>query len=154
MVKYSERAVSELPIPEVISAMIQDWPERGTCASPEDAASIAEWPRLRLMAMQLSTLILAFAHVSDLHAASGLPLCQFPHLLSGTDLSKQIATWDGSKPLQIKSNVWFEIIVQLTVSHTTETSFETTSLISARGWSIFLNTFGDADPSYIGIKNF
>lgn len=153
VVKYSERPVSELPIPEVISAMIQSWPERGTCMTSEDAASVAEWSRLRQIAMQLSTLILAFAHVTDLHAASGLPLCQFPHLLYGTDLFKQIATWDGSKPLQIKSDVWFELIVQLTIGHTTETSFETTSLISARGWSIFLNTFGDADPSYIGIEH-
>jgi hypothetical protein len=153
VVKYSERPMSELPIPEVISAMIQGWPERGARMPSEAAGSATEWPRFRQIAMQLSTLILAFAHVTDLHAASGLPLCQFPHLLSGTDLLKQIATWDGSKPLQIKSDVWFEVIVQLTIGHTTETSFETTSLISARGWSIFLNTFGDADPSYIGIGN-
>jgi hypothetical protein len=142
--KYSERALYKLPAPGGIYAIIEDWPE----ALEEDTEV---WPDLRLRARLLSILFLAFAHVSDLPAASDLPLCQFLHLLSGCDLDNQVAQWDGSSQLQIKSNAWLEILAQLMIGHKDEVSHETTSLVCATGWSVFLNTFGDADPSFIVI---
>ena len=38
----------------------------------------------------------------------------------------------------------------LMIGYTGETDLQTISLISDRGWSIYLSTFGDADPTYIG----
>jgi hypothetical protein len=66
--KYSERALCKLQAPEAIYAIIKDWPG----ALEEDTEV---WPDLRLCARLLGILVLTFAHVSDLLAASDLPLC-------------------------------------------------------------------------------
>jgi len=153
IVDYPDEALFRLPKPKDISEWIQHSLDGGNCASPEDIFSNVKCSKLCCIAIQLSILILAFANVSDIHACSDLPLTRFPNLLCSNYLWRQIDKGGRSNLIYVESDVWLEIIIQLTIGHKSELSFGTeNSLISARGWSIFLNTFGNADPSYLGIR--
>ena len=99
--------------------------------------------------MQLSILLLAFAHVSDLDACHDLPLCEIAGLLAKSALSMSVSAWDGKAPICIKEDVWFEIIGLLMVGHAQDNvQLEETCLLSSRGWSVFVSTFGDSDPYF------
>jgi len=126
-------------------------------SAPKQICAIAEgwdndegaWPMVCVHAIYLCTLILAFAHVSSLSTTSEFPICQRPEILAASRLSREIAKWDGKGVLQVEEDVWFEIIALLMVGRTGETNLSGTSLVSQQEWSVIMNTFGRADPSYI-----
>ena len=157
VLKYSGRRISRIEEPpKSVSAIIQDW-----------SVHEEEWKDLLDIARQLSVVILAFAHVLDLEACSGLPICEHTQLLGQLSLAHQIyRRGGGARPLYIGAEIWFETIALLMVgykaasdwstSHTSDRGWSwSTSLISDRGWSMYVSTFGDANPShtseYIGI---
>jgi hypothetical protein len=138
--KYEDRSLYHLEkAPHSISAVIEEWDK-----------SKGDWPIICLAATHLSVLILAFAHVTDLEACSSFPMCERYSLLALSDLSANVAKWDGLSAIQIRDDVWFEVIALLIIGQTGAMNLQTTSLVSERGWSVYMSTFGDADPSHTG----
>lgn len=127
--------------PKAIAPILNKWSRRDT-----------EWSWLCHRAVQLSVLILAFSHIADLEAVSDFPMCAHTDILEKSDLITKISGWDGQSLIGVHENVWFEVITLLTVGHFDSVTLKGTCLLSSRGWSVYLSTFGDADPSYTGKK--
>jgi len=142
VVKYTERPIYGMETPSAISAIVSDWP-----AKRKDRV----WSDSCLTAAQLCVLVLAFAHVVDLEACSKFEMCQFPSLLATSELSTELAKWDGKAFLPIRHLVWFEVIALLLVGHTETIEDDRVCLFSNWGWSIYINTLGTPDPSSIGM---
>lgn len=109
----------------------------------------AMWDRMLETVRYLSVVILAFAFVRDLKNCAELPLCHALQVLGRHDLIIQMNHWDGKSRIWIPEDTWFLVLVQLLVGHKSTIDPRTTCLISRHGWSIFLSTFGDADPSFV-----
>ena len=133
-------------------------------AAPRSIASILEeqvpekywreenihWSSLRHMAIQLSVLMIAFSCVSNLQHCGDMPVCEILGDLAKSDLSKAVAGWDGVAPLLIKEDFSLQVIALLMSGHVeTNLDLQETCLLSNRGWSVFLSTFGGADPGYV-----
>jgi hypothetical protein len=141
VMKYADRALCSLEKPpQSISTIIEDWPRNEGI-----------WSDLCFTATQLGVLILAFTHVANLEDCSDFPICEHQQLLSNSELLRNVARWDGSSPLRIYHDVWFATVALLIVGQTGKTDLQATSLISERGWSMYMSTFGDSDPSYTGM---
>jgi hypothetical protein len=110
------------------------------------------WEFLLSTARSLAVIILAFAHVQNLASCENLPLCNMPNVLCNHVLVTQLQTWDGKAGLRLPEDVWLHAIALLMIGHkesATRKAFQSVSLVSDRGWSIYLCTFGTADPSFI-----
>jgi hypothetical protein len=101
------------------------------------------------IARYLSVLILAFAHVADLKSASDLPLCCSLDLLADHIVAKELLIWDGKGVIETPEDSWFHAIALLMVGDARDIDLVSTSLVSDRGWSVYLSTFADSDPSFI-----
>jgi hypothetical protein len=122
----------------------------------------AMWPGLLKAAKCLSVLILAFTHIQDLSSASELPLLYEHEILSEHPLVQTLSTWSGADPIPITELVWFEAVAMLMMGHTVQVDKDMLrfpSLLSNRGWSIFLASFLQSggnegtqmrDPMYVG----
>lgn len=103
----------------------------------------------------LSIVILATAHIKDLHCATKLPLSCSLDRLSSHSLADDLLEWrckdfTGSPclGLQLSEDAWFHVFALLMIGKNTHFDSSTTALVSDRGWSVYLSTFADADPSY------
>ena len=65
----------------------------------------------------------------------------------------KLSTWDGGSIYDLGEDVWLEVIGQLMLGHHGKIELKGTALLSDRGWSAYVNTFGDADPSSLGTCN-
>lgn len=106
------------------------------------------WSDLFETVRYLSVVILAFAFVRDLDHCADLPLGHSLGVLSQHILIVRMNQWDGKSTIWIPEDTWFLVLVQLLIGHRTTVDSDSTCLISDHGWSIFLSTFGDADPSF------
>ncbi|KAH6672313.1 hypothetical protein B0J14DRAFT_70826 [Halenospora varia] len=132
--------------PRAIASILEEWTEEDGIRNEN-----SYWPNLYLVARQLATLILAVAHITDLEASAGLPLCESLDLLAQSHLLMYVSSWNGQSLIGIQEDVWFEIIALLMVGHSGKgVDLQTTSLLSDRGWSVYVNTFGDADAAFLG----
>ena len=114
------------------------------------------WRRAVYHARILSILILAFAHVHDLESCAELPLNYRWELLAEHASANKFCHWDGKSKIGITESVWFHAIALLMVDGS-RMQEERPALLSDRGWSIYLTTFGFEDPShtdagYVAIK--
>jgi hypothetical protein len=136
-----------LDAPSSISAIFDEWSHSSKWKGSSD------WPVFRDIAMQLSVLILAFSHVTNLDSCRDMPLCELPALIGQSALCAAIVDWDGKSQIVVNAHVWFEIIGLMMIGQTGDTfNLQATCLISGGGWSLYLNTFGDSDPSFIGMS--
>lgn len=109
------------------------------------------WNRLVHSASQICALILAFSHVLDLTACEDMPLSGIPDLLDRSSLSRRLKWWDGQSEIQIGADAWLEIIILMMTGHRESTAdLDQVCLQSDKGWSVYINTFGDGDPGYLG----
>ncbi|KAF8859957.1 hypothetical protein BDZ45DRAFT_741811 [Acephala macrosclerotiorum] len=110
------------------------------------------WMPLRNMALQTSVLILAFAHITDMDSAADLQYRCAKPLICFNNLSsiKALRLWDGETQIPIRENVWLQIMALfMTGQSDVVDDLQGTSLLSNYGWSLFVNTFGASDSSYI-----
>jgi hypothetical protein len=108
------------------------------------------WSTLRRKAIRLSTLVLAFAHVVDINARNDMPLSDFEEFLDESHLCRDTCFWDGTGPIKVNHYEWLQIIAIIMIGdEDRKLDHSRCCLFSDRGWSIFVNTFGDKDPSYI-----
>jgi hypothetical protein len=149
--KYSGRSLAHIEDPpRVVGNLLREWKDED-----EFCEGVIEWAELCLVARQLSILVLATANITDLDAAAGLPLCELIDVVTPSALMMRVSAWNGIDPIDVFEDVWFEILALLMNGHTGgQVDLQTTSLISHRGWSAYVNTFGDADAAYLGNHDF
>jgi hypothetical protein len=109
----------------------------------------ALWSNIRFVAISLSVVVFAFAHVIDLGACSDAPLHENVAVGRATSLFMRLASWDGTSPVDISSDDCFEVISTLLLGEFSRIDFSQACLLSARGWSVFLSTVTEADPGSI-----
>lgn len=140
---FSRKALDRnLEMPATISIIL------GQLNLPSQKDQRATWDRMLETVRYLSVVILAFASVRDLKDCAELPLCHSLQVLSRHDLIIQMNHWDGKSRVWIPEDTWFLVLVQLLVGDKATVDPESTCLISRHGWSVYLSTFGDADPSF------
>ena len=122
------------------------------------------WGSLVYVARTLSCLILALAHVRDLKACDNLPLTgnNFAENLGYAPFAMLLEDWKGTEDITVHEDTWLNIISLLMTGHRfgadSYDSFEDmagnkpmpifrdTCLVSDRGWSLYISTFGREDP--------
>jgi hypothetical protein len=101
---------------------------------------------------RVASWILAFAQVVEVKACSQLPLIWDPEWM----FCPGIMTWDGQKPIDIQSNIWFSRIIHMLVGQTSGKvlvgSGNRLFLISERGWSLYHSNVGDNDPGTVNCE--
>lgn len=148
---YAKRPISttmspSLSPPRVVKAVL----EQASFLENHDRSNA--WDYLLSAARSLAVVILAFAHVQDLTSCEDLPLCNLTNVLCDHVLVAQLQTWDGKTGLRLPEDVWLHAIALLMIGHkegADRKSLQSVSLVSDRGWSVYLCTFGTADPSFI-----
>ena len=95
---------------------------------------------------RLASWILGFAQVVGLEACSDMPLIYDPY-----NTWFRCLGWDNSGPVQIGSNVWYNLIVTLMVSGIGKRLYplDGTFLFSHCGWSVFMKRIGDIDTANV-----
>lgn len=130
---------SMMDMPRSISLMLDQNPPK--VFTKEDA-----WRNMLKKVRYLSIVLLTFAFVKDLEDSSDLPLSLSLGPLGQGDLMNSWNNWDGRSNIWIPEDCWFLVLARLLVGHKGAIDSTSTCLVSDRGWSIFLSTFGDADP--------
>ena len=137
---YSSRALNEdLVPPGLIAAALQN-----------NRNGDGLWRGCLSIAKTLGILILTLAHVQDLGTCELLPLGNCD-LLCLHNLFNQMREWNGKDRLMISGSTWFEALALLVTGHKTDNEAELTSLISDRGWSIYMASYSKADPILIDV---
>ena len=131
---------AELRTPDAISLILKQ--------ASSDTLPEPEWEDMFETVRYLSVVTLAFAFVKDLDCCSDFPLSHSLKVLSGHILIARLNEWDGKSIIWIPEDTWFLVLAQLLVGHKAATDPRSTCLVSDHGWSIFLSTFGDPDPSF------
>lgn len=96
----------------------------------------------------LVVLLLVFSHVRQLEVGARLPL-RAPMDMFDHPLVDALAGWDGRSEIVIEDDTWFYGIALLLMGPAAlkDPYLDTVSLLSARGWSVHLNVYGNDDPS-------
>lgn len=104
-------------------------------------------------AVNVAVLMLILAHASDLNDAAGLLINENASFLRDQRLMYKAWGWDGEEAVTVMDDEWFMILATLMIGRS---EFDPTyglkeiSLLSDRGWSIYIPTFGKPDPSDVG----
>lgn len=107
------------------------------------------WYKICKIIQRLSLVVLAFAHVRDLDQCDGLPLCASLELLHPLGNILDRLAFNSNLEIEISDDTWFHAIALLLIGHTSNIDRSGTCLLSDRGWSIYMNTFGVPDPGYV-----
>lgn len=111
-----------------------------------------EWDILCRSLRHLSIFLIAFAHVLNLVECqdlmfSGVAFSEiFEH-----GLATQLEEWNGTDSLRVTDDSWLKAIAVPLLGHRTKVwtlPWEKVCLVSERGWSALISTFGDTDPAY------
>ena len=98
---------------------------------------------------QVASWILTFAQVVDIEACAEVPLRMAPSWMFCTG----VLNWDGLSPIDIDSDIWFNLVLKMMRKDTTGgeslVDSEGLFLVSYNGWSIFHSSVGDYDPEGI-----
>lgn len=109
------------------------------------------WSQLRMIGLQLSLLVLALAQAVNIDECAEMPLSELRSVLAKADLYSVLLVWNGRHPLTIKEDAWMKIIALLMIGESTDDlDLEDTSLLSNRGWSVYVNSIGESDPYFLG----
>jgi hypothetical protein len=118
-----------------------------SCIKSDEDAQLEYFESIIPTLRHLTILILAFAHLEELESASELPLSCLLQLIEHHVLAGELVEWNGKRHLPIPEDAWFHAIAILMVGHAYEVDLLSTSLVSDRGWSLYLNTYAASDPS-------
>jgi hypothetical protein len=104
-----------------------------------------EWAKLVQKACDLALVICAFASVNDMSKCEGLFLGDLGNIRI-MPITGKLNSWDGRSFIPEQHDAWYLIVSKL-LSGGRVTETEGTNLYSNWGWSVYINTFGDLDPS-------
>ena len=110
------------------------------------------WSFVRLTTIMMIIMTFAFAHVPKLEKCSDLPLYEDHSVLGESTLSMKLLNWDGHSDIRIEAETSFEAICCLMLGQSSSLDLSQAALLSHKGWSVFLSSFGDADPGQKGKK--
>jgi hypothetical protein len=120
---------------------------------PQKALYMYSKDRLISDIKRVASWILAFAQVVEVKACSQLPLIWDPEWIVCPD----IMNWDGQKPIDIQSNIWFSTIIHMLVGQSSGKvlagSGNRLFLVCERGWSLYYSNLGDNDPGPINCES-
>lgn len=111
------------------------------------------WRDLLWRSYRITALILSFSHVRDLDTCANLPL-RAKYYSGFKQLAHELQEWDGKSFLDLSDQNWFITVANHMVSHDDERVRSSACLLSDSGWSLFVNTFSDADPMDIDPGHF
>ena len=96
--------------------------------------------------------LIALANVEDFEKLDGFMFCGDAIAeMSMHELAVQLKNWGGQSELLIKDHTWLQAFAIPLLGHLRSVwtiPWEKTCLVSDRGWSVWISTFVDADPSY------
>lgn len=98
----------------------------------------------------LSSVLLAFAHVRDLKLCENLSFSHVYHIPRIDRLGASLPAWNGQQPLIVDDFEWFDALADLMIHNygiEGRPIAPRPSLLSDRGWSIYLSSFSNTDPS-------
>jgi hypothetical protein len=127
-------------------------PAQFTTASNSRGYEAGSWRNRLLKAVTcLGGLILTFANVADPEEAAGLLLNQDLFVMDAKTLQKGLWEWDGCSNSDLWHSVWLASLHSLMANGSIE--HERFSLVSERGWTVYLPSFGNPDPAKAGKSN-
>lgn len=147
--KYSFKALDErLPQPSALEAA---WRAN---VQVENRKNIVddEWNIICGVARRLSIFLLALAHVVNLEDCEDLMFAGigFQTMFEHT-LAKQLEDWNGKDALRVPDDAWLQGVAIPLLGHRQyvwNLNWGKVCLVSDRGWSAWISTFGDMDPAY------
>ncbi|KAI0175891.1 hypothetical protein GGR52DRAFT_334574 [Hypoxylon sp. FL1284] len=104
------------------------------------------WARLVDTCSELSMRIFAFAHVTNLSQ------CDELGIIEGTQLRfrTRFKSWESINTLSVNPRECMGIMIQLMTGSTSDiASIKRTSLVSVGGWSVFMSSMTESDPSLV-----
>ena len=116
-----------------------------------DGHRVLSWPEIARVLDELAVVILTLLHVVHLRDIAKMPVCGLTRLSVYCKLCQEVWRWDGQSVLKINEHIWLEVLSLLIFGQDAfPAGFAKICLVSKCGWSIFVNTFGDSDPSNVG----
>ena len=148
LVVYSERPFDEhLEIPRRIRLAYQEIHKDGLHANLLRFLWRGAVDRIR----KLSVLIVALSFVRNDEALTKFLLCNaqnFSNILEAHSLAGFVKTWDGKSGILVPANTWFLVIALVMGGHQANVDYNSMSVFSSHGWSVFLSTLAPTDPSF------
>ncbi|KAL8947809.1 MAG: hypothetical protein Q9222_005948 [Ikaeria aurantiellina] len=112
-----------------------------------------EWNIITGHARRLSILLIAFANVVNLDQCEDLIFAGFAfNSMFQHTLAEQLEEWDGKSALAVPDDAWLQAMAIPLLGYqggVWKLPWEKVCLISDKGWSAWLSTFGDSDPAYL-----
>ena len=113
------------------------------------------WSQILNQAIQLSIFLLALAHVVNPEDCEDLRFAGFAFgSMCEHPLAQQLEEWNGKDALRIQDNAWLQAMAIPLLGHRTHVwnlQWDRICLISDRGWSAWISTLGDLDPSFVSV---
>ena len=144
---YSKQALGEsLSLPLTLNVMAKN-------VSRQQDTVRAEWSQITYYCQTLCLFLLSVANVENFEVLDDFTINGVGTLSTHKhNLSTQVSTWDGHRELLVQEHSWLEIFAVPFLGHTWTLStvpWNRTCVISDRGWSAWISTFDDTDPSFI-----
>ncbi len=121
---------------------------------PQSTAEDA-WGVICRYARYLSISMLALAHIVNLEDCENLTFAGLAFLeTSGHPLAESLRVWNGRDALPIADDAWLQAIAVPLLGHRQRVDnlpWGKICLISDRGWSAWIPTLADMDPSYVRV---
>ena len=141
--RLSGKSIEDMAIPTSIRNYLENWGDvsisMGRQRFFDDIRQLASW-------------ILSFAQVVNIDSCTELPLRIAPGWLICTG----VMNWDGLEPIDIGSDIWFNLIMKMmkkdTMGGSSIIESEGLFLTCHQGWSLFYSIVGDYDPGEINCE--
>ena len=115
----------------------------------------SQWDEVISFAKKLSVLMLALAHVANPEACEDLVFTGSAFSsISEHPLVQQLEDWNGQDSLRVQNESWLQAVAVPLIGHSKPVwnqKWNKTCLVSDKGWSAWITTFGDLDPAYISV---
>ncbi|MCJ1376106.1 hypothetical protein MMC20_007346 [Loxospora ochrophaea] len=150
--RYSSKPLDEqLPRPPAVDAIgrapfaLEGYPIERFHSKFED-----EWRIICDNLRAISVFLIASAHIQNLEQLQDFMFCGVDSLkLRSHNLTVQLEEWNGRNELYIQDDAWLQAMAVPLLScreQISDQDWEKICLISDRGWSAWISTFGDTDP--------
>lgn len=148
LIAYSSKALnsSDLSIPITLEAASESHKFSHT-------QTAAHWNILSHCFRGLGVYLIAFGHILNLQDCESMTFCgAASEKLNQHHLIEQLEEWDGVNNLYIRDDAWMQAIAVPLIGQAQNIwsmQWDRFCLVSDRGWSIWIPTFGDTDPAYV-----
>ena len=146
---YKSKALDgNLPWPPSFAACWEAYPQ------PADRAAILgyQWSALCDYTRRVAIFLIALAHVTNLEDCEDLMFARAGlRNMKAHSVVRQLEDWTGDTALYIKDKVWLQALAVPLISHqdhVLDLPWDRICLVSDKGWSAWISTLGNTDPTY------